>query len=89
MDAFQPSELINFLASMIFLVVLLSLSRSKNWIIQKIFVIGIFLTLTGNFCTVIESFIFPKVFNIIEHFSFSLGTICFFIGTIRISKGYA
>lgn len=89
MDAFQPSELINLLASLIFIVILLNLLRNKNWFIQRTFIIGIFLLLAGNIFTVIESFIFPAIFNAIEHISFTLGTIYFFIGTLRISNRYA
>lgn len=84
MSEVEPAELINLIATIAVVIVLFQLVRSKVSLFPSLFVWGVFFVMLGNIFTVLETFLWPTLFNHSEHLVFSLGTICFCAGSFKI-----
>lgn len=79
----ESVEIINLIFSLVFFLVLYRLFYSNMKLVPHSFILGIILVLLGNVFTVLEGFILPTLFNSIEHLSFTLGTLFFFLGALK------
>jgi hypothetical protein len=86
MQNVEGPELVNLIFSTVFFIVLLSMIRKRVHFIPDLFIAGTLLVLLSNFFTVAESFLFSALFNVAEHISFTIGTLCFCLGSINLLR---
>lgn len=82
----QETEVINLIASVFLLIYAQYLLRKFSIEISFIWLLFIAF-LIGSYCfTVLEGFLFPSIFNFLEHASFTLASLCFLLAVSGKNK---
>lgn len=84
MEKFEVSEIINLIFSVVFFFILITMLKNRRQVIPQLYIMGTIMIVAGNIFTVFEAVFLPVLFNHAEHISFTLGTVFFFGGTIKL-----
>ncbi len=82
---FQESEIVNLIFSLLITIFFLIFSRGYRRPRFPFLYLGFLFMLFAYVFTVIEGFVFPVAFNLLEHFCYAMSGIFFLIGCMILA----
>ncbi|HCX22798.1 MAG: hypothetical protein CMB80_10560 [Flammeovirgaceae bacterium] len=79
----QPEELINFILSIVFISYLLYLIRVQSRSIKTFWFLGILMIFISQIFTILEGYMYPDLFNLIEHITTCLASIFILVSVYK------